>query len=60
MLDTLTDRRRFYAELIADSVVECLDDADKHPTVEVDDITSDEWVDNYKWLDHMVQWLCGY
>ena len=58
LLATLRDNRRFFAELIADSVVECIKYQDKEPTVEVNEITSEEWLANYQWLDRMIDWMC--
>ena len=55
--DALRKMRAFCAELIADSVLECLSDADKYPTVEVDEITSQEWLDSYQYCDRSVDWL---
>ena len=58
LLSILRDSRRFWAELIADSVVECAKYKDEAPTVEVDEITSEEWLANYQLVDRMIDWMC--
>lgn len=58
LMEVLRDSRRFWAELIADSVVECIKYQDREPTVEVDEITSEEWLANYQWCDRMIDWMC--
>ena len=58
LMADMRDSRRFWAELIADSVVECVQFKDREPTVEVDEITSEEWLANYQWLDRMIDWMC--
>ena len=56
----LKDRRRFNAELIADSVVEVVEGAPKWGnTVEVDEITAEEWLDNYRFCDWAINWILG-